>query len=82
MVLAFDLFGDVDGRLDGFSITATGELDEVTDMGLVKVHLDENKNLAADPSEFLDQSTYTADDGVIDLNSQTLCLLRALPSGS
>ena len=66
VVLAFDLFGDVDGRLDGFSITATGELDEVTDVGLVKVHLDENKNLAADPSEFLDQSTYTADDGVID----------------
>ena len=35
-------------------------------MGLVKVHLDENKNLAADPSEFLDQSTYTADDGAIN----------------
>jgi len=30
------------------------------------VHLDENNNLVADPSEFLDQSTYTADDGVIN----------------
>ena len=66
VVLAFDLFGDVDGRLDGLSITATGELDDVSDVGLVKVHLDENKNLAADPSEFLDQSTYTADDGVVN----------------
>ena len=66
VVLAFDLFGDVDGRLDGLSITATGELDEVSDVGLVKVHLDENNNLAADPSEFLDQSTFTADDGVIN----------------
>ena len=66
VVLAFDLFGDVDGRLDGLSITATGDLDEVSDVGLVKVHLDENNNLAADPSEFLDQSTYTADDGVIN----------------
>ena len=65
VVLAFDLFGDVDGRLEGLSITATGELDEVSDVGLVKVHLDENNNLVADPSEFLDQSTYTADDGVI-----------------
>jgi len=66
VVLAFDLFGDVDGRLDGLSITATGELDEVSDVGLVKVHLDENSNLAADPSEFLGQSTYTADDGIIN----------------
>ena len=66
VVLAFDLFGDVDGRLEGLSITATGELDEVSDVGLVKVHLDENNNLIADPSEFLDQSTYTADDGVIN----------------
>ena len=65
VVLAFDLFGDVDGRFDGLSITATGELDEVSNVGLVKVHLDENNNLAADPSEFLDQSTYTLDDGVI-----------------
>jgi len=66
VVLAFDLLGDVDGRLEGLSITATGELDEVSDVGLVKVHLDENNNLVADPSEFLDQSTYTADDGVIN----------------
>ena len=66
IVLAFDLFGDVDGRLDGLSITATGELDEVSDVGLVKVHLDENNNLFADPSEFLYQSTYTADDGSIN----------------
>ena len=66
VVLAFDLFGNVDGRLEGLSITATGELDEVSDVGLVKVHLDENNNLIADPSEFLDQSTYTADDGVIN----------------
>ena len=65
VVLAFDLVGDVDGRLDGLSITATGELDEVSNVGLVKVHLDENNNLVADPSEFLDQSTYTLDDGVI-----------------
>ena len=66
VVLAFDLFGDVDGRLEGLSIAATGELNEVSDVGLVKVHLDENNNLVADPSEFLDQSTYTADDGVIN----------------
>ena len=66
VVLAFDLFGDVDGRLEGLSIAATGELNEVSDVGLVKVHLDENNNLVADPSEFLGQSTYTADDGVIN----------------
>ena len=66
VVLAFDLFGDVDGRLEGLSIAATGELNEVSDVGLVKVHLDENNNLVADPSEFLDQSTYTADDSVIN----------------
>lgn len=71
VVLAFDLFGDVDGRLEGLSITATGELDEVSDVGLVKVHLDENNNLVADPSEFLDQSTYTADDGVINFEFAT-----------
>ena len=71
VVLAFDLFGDVDGRLEGLSITATGELNEVSDVGLVKVHLDENNNLVADPSEFLDQSTYTADDGVINFEFAT-----------
>ena len=65
VVLAFDLFGDIDGRLDGLSITATGELDDSRDVGLVKVYLDENNNRAADPSEFLGQSTYTEDDGVI-----------------
>ena len=68
VVLAFELFGDIDGRLDGLSITATGELDDVRDVGLVKVHLDENNNLVADPSEFLGQSTYTEDDGVISFD--------------
>ena len=68
VVLAFELFGDIDGRLDGLSITATGELDDVRDVGLVKVHLDENNNLFADPSEFLGQSTYTEDDGVINFD--------------
>ncbi len=68
VVLAFELFGDIDGRLDGLSITATGELDDVRDVGLVKVHLDENNNLVADPSEFLGQSTYTEDDGVINFD--------------
>ena len=65
VVLAFEIFGDVDGQLNGLSIAATGELDEVRDVGLVKVHLDENNNLKADPSEFLGQSTYALDDGVI-----------------
>ena len=37
VVLAFDLFGDIDGRLDGISIMAKGELDDVRDIGLVKV---------------------------------------------
>ena len=68
VVLAFELFGDFDGQLDGLSITATGELDDVRDVGLVKVHLDENNNLFADPSEFLGQSTYTEDDGVINFD--------------
>ena len=68
VVLAFELSGDIDGRLDGLSVTATGELDDVRDVGLVKVHLDENNNLVADPSEFLGQSTYTEDDGVINFD--------------
>ena len=68
VVLAFDLFGDIDGRLDGISIMANGELDDVRDIGLVKVHLDENNNLVADSSEFLGQSTYTEDDGVINFD--------------
>ncbi len=40
MVLAFDLLRDVDERLGGLSITATGELDEFSAVGWVKVHLD------------------------------------------
>ena len=35
VVLALDLLGDVDGQIDGLSITATGALDEVSDVGLV-----------------------------------------------
>jgi hypothetical protein len=35
---------------------------------LVKVHLDENNNLVADSTEFLGQSTYTEDDGVINFD--------------
>ena len=68
VVLAFDLFGDIDGRLDGISIVATGELDDDRDIGLVKVHLDENNNLVADSTELLGQSTYTEDNGAINFD--------------
>ena len=68
VVLAFDMLGDIDGRLDGISIMAEGELDDARDIGVVKVHLDENNNLIADSTEFLGQSTYTEDDGIINFD--------------
>lgn len=66
VVLAFDIVGDIAARIDGLSIEALGELDEIQDVGLVKVHLDENKNLVADSTELLGQSTYAVNDGVIN----------------
>ena len=66
VVLAFSLNADAVGsQLDSVTIRASGELDEVNDVGNVRLYLDENRDGTPASTERISEGTYSQDDGEI-----------------
>ena len=64
--MAFQLFSDsVDAELSSLSVRASGELDEINDIGKVTIYRDDNGNGIPEATERLSVSGYDSDDGII-----------------
>ena len=75
VVLAFTAQADVaDAQINGLTLAATGDLDDVNEVGAVKVFADTNGDGVADTSELLAEGNYTTDNGSI-----TFTFNEALP---
>ena len=75
VVLAFTVQADVaDAQINGLTLAATGDLDDVNEVGAVKVFADTNGDGVADTSELLAEGNYTTDNGSI-----TFTFNEALP---
>jgi hypothetical protein len=66
VVLAFSLDADAVGsQLDSLTIGASGELDEVNEVGNVRLYVDENRDGAPASTERISDGNYSQDDGEI-----------------
>ena len=55
----------VGSQLDSLAIGASGELDEVNDVGNVRLYIDENRDGTPASTERISDGTYSQDDGDI-----------------
>ena len=75
VVLAFTVQADVaDAQINGLTLSATGDLNDVNEVGAVKVFADANSDGVADTSEVVAEGIYTTDNG-----SVTFIFSEALP---
>ena len=75
VVLAFTVQADVaDAQINGMTLAATGDLNDASEVGAVKVFADANGDGVADTSELVAEGTYTTDNG-----SVTFTFNEALP---
>ena len=66
VVIAFSLDADAVGsQLDALTVVASGELDEVNDIGTVRIYIDENQDGAPAAAERISDSAYSQDDGEV-----------------
>ena len=66
VVLAFSLDADAVGsQVNSLTIEASGELDEVNDVGNVRLYVDENRDGTPASTERISDGTYSQDDGDI-----------------
>lgn len=66
VVLAFSLDADAVGsQLDSLTIGASGELDEVNNVGNVRLYLDENRDGTPASTDRISEGTCSQDDGEI-----------------
>ena len=66
VVLAFSLDADAVGsQVNSLTIEASGELDEVNDVGNVRLYVDENRDGTPASTERISDGTYSQDDGEI-----------------
>ncbi len=66
VVVAFSLDADAIGsQLDSLTIGASGELDEVNEVGNVRLYVDENRDGTPASTERISEGTYSQDDGEI-----------------
>jgi hypothetical protein len=80
IVLSFSITSDsTDAELTDLTLQASGDLDEVNDIGPVKIYRDANSNGIAEASELVSSGHYSADDGTLSL---TLDTAYTLPAGA
>ena len=66
VVLAFSLDADAVGsQVNSLTIEASGELNEVNDVGNVRLYVDENRDGTPASTERISEGTYSEDDGEI-----------------
>jgi hypothetical protein len=79
IVLSFSITSDsTDAALTDLTLQASGDLDEVNDIGSVKIYRDANSNGIAEASELVSSGSYSADNGSLSL---TLGAAYQLPVG-
>lgn len=72
VVLRFTLSNELsDAELHNIAIAADGELDETTDIGLVKLYHDENNNGLAEAEEEINLKNFTANNGQVNFTFNT-----------
>jgi titin len=75
VVLAFTVRADVaDAQINGMTLVATGDLNDASEVGAVKVFADANGDGVTDTSELVAEGTYTTDNGDV-----TFTFNEALP---
>ena len=73
VVLAFTAQSDLaDAQLEGMTIEAAGSLDDVNEVGAVKVFVDSNADGVAEASELITEGSYTNDNGAISFQFDPL----------
>jgi hypothetical protein len=66
VVLAFTVQAEVaDAQINGMTLAASGDLNDVNEVGAVKVFADANDDGVADSSELVSEGAYTTDNGSI-----------------
>jgi subtilisin-like proprotein convertase family protein/phosphotransferase system HPr-like phosphotransfer protein len=66
VVLAFTVQAEVaDAQINGMTLAASGDLNDVNEVGAVKVFADANDDGVADASELVSEGAYTTDNGSI-----------------
>jgi subtilisin-like proprotein convertase family protein/phosphotransferase system HPr-like phosphotransfer protein len=66
VVLAFTVQAEVaDAQINGMTLAASGDLNDVNEVGAVKVFADANDDGVADASELVSEGAYTSDNGSI-----------------
>ena len=66
VVLAFTVQAEVaDAQINGMTLAASGDLNDVNEVGAVKVFADANSDGVADASELVSEGAYTTDNGSI-----------------
>jgi hypothetical protein len=66
VVLAFTVQAEVaDAQINGMTLAASGDLNDVNEVGAVKVFADANGDGVADTSELVAEGVYTTDNGSI-----------------
>ena len=81
VVLAFTFQADVDdSQINGFTLIATGSLDERNEVGAVKVFDDANQDGIADALELVAEGTYSADNGSVNFTFDEALPITTEPS--
>ena len=72
LVLAFTAQADVaDAQIDRITLSASGDLSEVSEVGAVKLFVDTNNSGTPDASELIGQGSYSNDNGTLILDFDT-----------